>query len=264
MLVVPIINNGKIMNYEIKLRNQEIVNKDEIGPNSPFARINSGEVYYKGRCYSKWFEDKSFSKASVVDNIKNFSVQTNSENNNIFVSTKTYKNSPSFDIYKVGLPNLDTYYGIKELYGRMIDDIRRSVPDNSKSRIISFKTLGIDRNIDYDKINLIKRINDEFTNASEETMDRIYTNNGVYNTVNLVRVITDVFGFKAVDTAHEDLGEYMAILNAENELNTDLGKKMQKKYDIAVDNTEVFNKIAKVAHITNVNKGKVKKKIKED
>lgn len=264
MLVVPIINNGKIMNYEIKLRNQEIVNKDEIGPNSPFARINSGEVYYKGRCYSKWFDDKSISKAAVVDNIKNFSIQTNGENNNIFVSTKTYKNSPSFDIYKVGLPNLDTYYGVKELYGRMLDDIRRSVPDNSKSRIVSMKALHIDRGIDDNKMAIIKRLNDEFTNASEETMNRLYTNNGVYNTVNLVKVMTDVFGFKKVETSNEDLTEYLAILKSESDLNTDLSKKMQKKYDIAVDNTEVFNKIAKIAHITSVNKGKVKKKIKED
>ena len=112
MLILPIIRENKISYYEIKLKDQEKIekvknfntistmlsDKDDI--------IVESEVYSRGRKYTRWFDDKKITGHVLIDNIRTFSSPISDREIEVFVSTKKDPKSNTFDVYKLSLTNV--------------------------------------------------------------------------------------------------------------------------------------------------------------
>ena len=240
----------------MQLKDQEIIEPSEIHIGNIFTKLKEGEVYSNGKCYSTWFSDRMLPGSAIIDYIRNYSNST--ADIDVFVSTKNRRVQDTHDIYKINLP-ATTSSELKNVYIKTIDDVRRSVPDHPKGRLVSLANMGIGKCITDDKVSVISKINEVV--VDQNAKGRYYVNNNVADVIELVKGLKN---FNYIRTGVEDLQEYLNVLFSEKEANTDLYRKMQKKYDIALKNTEIFTKIAKISSVIDNGKNKVKYKVKED
>ena len=102
MLILPLIKNKQIINYQMQLKDQEIIEPSEIHIGNIFTKLKEGEVYSNGKCYSTWFSDRMLPGSAIIDYIRNYSNST--ADIDVFVSTKNRIVQDTHDIYKINLP----------------------------------------------------------------------------------------------------------------------------------------------------------------
>ena len=134
MLIMPIKNEGRILNVAISL-----VSARKIGTSSSFLESGPSNVIINKRFFSESsYYNKKNDASVVVDFIHNNNIAVNSSS--FYVTTKFDSNNSSYDVYEVDVPNHKLGVGLNSLFGECVMDLCCDGPDIEKGRNITCRT----------------------------------------------------------------------------------------------------------------------------
>lgn len=241
MIVMPIINKNKnneyiIYNVEVKLKDikkaKEGVNLDKCFPSDILINGNS----YNNSKYSNNIENKS-----VIDFIRDSNYREGKRN--FLITTKNYHYSNLYDVYDIKLPPRKIASSIDNLYGSIYCDLKEERPDEVNSTNISLKELGFDNNINEEKIEKLKDILYK-TNDINRIKDLMKVN-GISDLYKIIDILNN-FDFTVISEAKINEEDFKIVLKSFESINNKEFKVLNKYYNIAMDNMEIYAKLTKI------------------
>ena len=235
MLVMPIINGDNVINLVVSFAEDQC-KKEKANVN--FGKIPPSQVIVNRKGFlGSTFSEVGGSKA-VVDFIRAFSILHSKV---IYIITARNTNAYSYDIYSVKpLPNkicdeLDT------LYGYLINDIRKRIPENlARGKYLSLKKCGFGECFSVAKLAKIKRIVETYDD--EAIRSQMFEKEGVSEMVAIAEEIAKL----RIERAE---GEPLPIESLEKVkatfsiINTRDSRNLEKYHSIAKTNTDILGGI---------------------
>lgn len=259
MLIMPIKNEGRILNVAISLRNAR-----KVGTSSSFLESGPSNVIINKRCFSdsSYYSKKNDSNV-VVDFIHNNNITVNSDK--FYVTTKCDFTNSSYDVYEVDVPTYKIGVGLDALFGECVLDLCNSSLDNIKGRNISLDRLGISNHITDDRLEKLQYLARNL--GKVDTLDYIKENN-LQDLIDTIEFL-DLFDCTVISKSTIKCDEFEGILDSLKNTSTNLYKELKKYYDIAQDNARIYSKLSRLYHIVynrpyewiHSNKAKVKQKM---
>ena len=240
MLILPIVNRKRILNVCISLKNAEKVNERVHLPG-----VSKSDVIVNEHMFSKslYNEDSEDLKKSVVDFIRNTSLLYR---RNFTITTKTATNTDVYDVYKVEYPLDRVNDSLELLYGAAITDMRMETPDKPKGKYVSLKDLGFDEFLTDERILKLGRIVSTTTDGDE--LDKLYRENGLDDLVKTIEFMS-LFDCTVVSETSIPEEVFTNILSSFKKINSRDAKSMQRYYNIALDNRDIYSKLSHVNKI---------------
>lgn len=233
MLILPIVNRNRILNVEISLKNAQKIKTKVVLDNTNESDIVVDGVKYSTSVYN--VRDASLNL--VVDFIRNTSIKNK---DNYLVTTRQASNSSYYDVYSVSQPPKKVTKELDELYGSVITDMRKEIPNIPKGRYVSFEKLGIDKHLTDEKIALLQTIIKEVPDQSRwpmlfkeaEIMD-------LKDTLDFVNVF-DCTIISDTTIPEDTLKDTLKVFE---KLNTKDYKNLSNYYKMALSNKDIYNKL---------------------
>lgn len=264
MLILPIVNRNRILNVEISLKNAKKIKTGVILEN-----IRESDIIVDGAKYStSVYNIHDGSENLVVDFIRNASIRNK---NNYTITTREFSNSTNYDVYSVSQPPKKVTKELDDLYGSVITDMRKEIPNVKKGRYISFEKIGIDKHLTDEKISLLQTIVKEVKDQSR--WPQLFKKAGI---ADLQETLDFVNAFDCTIISDTTISEdtMQAMLEVFKKMNTKDYKGLKNYYNIALSNKKIVNKLLYLNKIiynkpldlihSNKEKQKVLVKVKED
>lgn len=228
MIILPIINRERILNVRISLKSaNKIHSKDQL------SGIDESDIIVNGHSFSNsiYNKDEYDLKKSVVDFIRNNSLLYKRD---FIVTTRNTLDSNYYDVYRVDFPLNKVNDSLDLLYGWVIIDMMKEVPDKARSKYVSLKDLGFLDFLPDDKM-----------------LRKVTENNGfdVHDDVNNLSAIIDfmnLFDCTVVSEASIPEDVFNNVLSSFKKINSRDAKSLQRYYNIALDNKEVYSKLSRI------------------
>lgn len=163
MLVMPLLYKGKIYNMEVRLKNVY-----EVEEKSIFEYPYESDVIVNGRSYnhSEYYVSNA-SHDSIVRFIRNHFVPSSSS----FLLTSRKNNEGHMKTFQIQAPLSHVTDGLDMLYGSVLLDMKKQIPDRYKDRNISLKRLGVASHITEEKLKVLRKVvssNSSFSTNKEK------------------------------------------------------------------------------------------------
>ncbi len=227
------------MNVEVKLRN---------------ARKIRSKVSYDDACESEIivnsekFSESSFKDSkdinAPIDFIRSKSLLYP---RNFLVTTKEENDSNLYDVYEVAPPPNKVNDSLDKLYSKAITDMRKEIPGSEKrGRYVSFEQLGIGKYLTEEKIASLQRIVKE--ERDESLWPKKFQEAGIADLSDTLDFVNNFECTVLSDTSipEESLQDTLKALSA---INTRDYKHLNKYYQMAKSNTEIYTKISYINKI---------------
>lgn len=247
MLIMPILNKTKsgttkIYNVKVSLKTASKVKKSTI-----LKGVEESDIIVNGSSFkNSIYNTKNLENNVIVNFIRNHNYNTSK--NNFLVTTRNNSNNPNYDLYNVLIPPRKVTIGLDNLYGKVIIDMQKEIPNIKKGRYISLRDLGVDFHISMDNIEKLKYVVKEAKN--EKDLDYLLISNNIKNMQTTIDFIK-IFDFTIINESTVYESQITDILGSFSEMSTELSKSLEKYYKIAKDNKEVYKKISMVNQILN-------------
>ena len=240
MLILPIVNRKRILNVCISLKNAEKVNERVHLPGVSNSNIIVNEHMFSRSLYNEGSEDL---KKSVVDFIRNNSLLYR---RNFTITTKAVTDTDVYDVYRVDYPLHKVNDNLEILYGAAVTDMMMETPDKPRGKYISLKDLGFDDFLTDEKILKLDRITSTATDGVE--LDKLYRENGVDDLVKTIEFM-NLFDCTVVGEASIPEDVFIGVLDSFKKVHTRDAKSMQRYYNIALGNKDIYSKLSHVNKI---------------
>ncbi len=232
MLILPIVNRGRILNVEIRLKNTE---KIKSGVN--LEEAGESDVLVDGIQYSNSiFNVKDASENLVVDFIRHNS----KSDDNFLVTTREANDSTLYDVYSVSMPPKKVNKQLDDLYGSVVTDMRKEIPGSSKGRYLSFEKLGIDKNLSDDKISMLQDIVKNV--PDEDKWPVLFKGAGISDLIETIDFV-NTFDCRVISDTTIPEDSITDTLEIFKKLNTKDYKNISNYYNIALGNKKIYNKL---------------------
>ncbi len=260
MLVLPIINRGRVLNVSVKLKNakkaRHSVRIDDIKP-SDIIIIGQNRTNYK---------DSSYKNNKNYEDITAFIRNNNRLNKNDYlVTTKEEPNSNNYDVYQIDNPPERVSSGWDKLYGQAIVDMKEENPHIIKGRYINLKSLGIADGITEDKLNRLEFIANNTNGNYKKTLEK-HDLDGLIDILNFL----DYFECEVIKTSSIKQEDFEKTINLLTPTYSKDAKSLNNYYDLAISNKEVYSKLSRLYNIVYkeplnwIQSSKNKVKVKKD
>ena len=236
MLILPIVNNKRVMNVEIKLKGAEKVRR---GVRADDAR--EGEIIVNREKFSESSFNHSKDINAPIDFIRSKSILFP---RNFLVTTRLRESSKSFDVYQVPQPPKKVNSALDALYSKTIKDMQCEIPGKEqRGRYVSFKDLGIDVNTD--RISTLQRI------VKEEKSDRWGDKFREAGVIDLPETADFLNHFECTVLSDTTIAEesLQDTLRALSSINTRDYRNLKKYYNMAKSNADIYTKISYISKI---------------
>ncbi len=239
MLVMPILINSnnsraKICNVEIRLKNASKVKK-----RTDLKGFGQGDIIVNGTNFNNSVYNTANKKSNVVVNfIRNNNMR--SDRKNFLISTRSYSDSPLFDLYNIDVPSRKISSGLDNLLGSVLIDMQKEIPDIKRGRNIDLKQLGIDAHITDDKIEKLRYIVENVEDKSK--WDYLFSANGIGDLKSTLDFM-NLFDFTIINEATISKDELSSIIDSFSYLCDQNYRTLQKYYDKSFNNRDVFHKL---------------------
>lgn len=150
MLILPIVNRNRILNVHVTLKNAEKVRR---GVN--FSDAKESEVIVNGKKLSESIYNNYNGKVNALSFIR---YNTMHYPRNFLITTKVARDSKYYDVYEVAPPPKKVSDELDNLYEKVLTDMRKEIPGTNNGRYLSFKEVGIDKNLTKEKIDRLQSI----------------------------------------------------------------------------------------------------------
>lgn len=240
MLVMPILINAnkqshaKICNVEVKLKNATKVKKG-----TTLKGYGESDIIVNGSAFNHSVYDIANKKPNVVVNfIRNSNMR--SDKKSFLISTRTSSDSPLFDLYSVEFPLRKVSIGLDNLLGSTILDMQKEIPNITYGRDIDLKQLGVDANITDEKLNKLRYI---VENVEDKTKwEYLFAANGIGDLKSTLDFM-NLFDFSIISEATLPKNQLDSIIDCFSYTYSQNFKRLQKYYDKASHNRDVFHKL---------------------
>lgn len=240
MLILPIINKGRVLHVEVKLKSASKVKKG-----IRFSDANESEVIVNGKLFSDSLYKDDKSRRAVLDFVRNNSIRNR---RNYLVTTREEASSNSYDVYEVEQPPRKIAEGLDNLYASLITDLRKEIPGHRRGRYVSLKSLGVGNHLTDEKIEkleyIVKNVNDT------SRWGEIFKREGI---VDLVETLVFLNGLECtvVPNSSVNEGQLQGIIDSLNKVNTREARNLNSYYNMASDNRDIYSKLSYVNRLVN-------------
>lgn len=239
MLIFPIVNNRHVMNVELRLKDAEKIRQGVRIEDAKESEIIVNSEKYSN---SSYFNSKGDTKE--VDFIRSKSILYPRK---YFVTTKTMKNSSLYDVYTVSQPPRKASSALDALYSKAITDLRSETPGVlNNGRYVSFEDLGLGKEITDEKIDKLKQIITEV--RDQRLWPKLFSDAGIAEFGDMVNFLQAFECTIISDTTipEESLQDTLKALSV---LKTRDYKNLNKYYQMAKSNSEIYTRISYISQI---------------
>lgn len=239
MLILPIVNNKRVMNVAIKLKGAS-----KVRHGVSYDGAKAGDIIVN----REKFSDSSFHDSKDANAPINF-IRSKSilYPRDFLVTTKQELDSPSYDVYQVPQPPSKVNDGLDELYSKTITDMRCEIPGQpQRGRYVSFQDLGIDKSLSDEKINLLQQIIKKERNTS--TWSEKFREAGIEELPETAAFL-DRFECTILSDTSIPEDSLQDTLKALSIINTRDYRNLKKYYKMAKSNADIYMKISYISKI---------------
>lgn len=239
MLILPVVNKRRIMNIRVGLKDATKV-RERVSYDDALA---SDIIVNREKFSNSSFKESKKEKAPM-DFIRSRSML---HPRKYLVTTMEEKDSSLYDVYEVTPPPKKVNDSLDSLYGKAITDIRKEIPGvQNRGRYISFEKLGIGNHLTDEKIAKLQKIVSEERNENE--WPRLFEKAGIADLSDTVEFINHFECTVLSDTSIPE-DSLQDTLKAFSSINTRDFKNLNKYYEIAKSNTDIYTKISYIHKI---------------
>ncbi len=259
MLILPIANNKRIMSVQVRL-----AGATKIKENVHFEDADESDIIVN----REKFSDSSFRMSkegnASIDFVRSRSIL---HPRSYLVTTKERSDSDKYDVYAVEKPPFKVDDSLDSLYDAALTDMRKEIPGKNKGKYISFKKMGIGKNLDNDKIAEVQNI---VKNHEKHEWPRLFEERGVAHIGETIDFINN-FDYTILSDTVIPEDSLQEVINGFQVIQTRDSKSLNNYYDMAISNAEVFTRLSylnklineKPLAMTDVRRSKEKKLIKK-
>lgn len=240
MLILPIVNNRRVMNVQIRLRNAEKIRKGVCYDDARESDIIVNREKFSESTYKASRNDDR----AAVDFIRSKSLLYP---RNFLVTTKECSNSNLYDVYEVAQPPKKINDNLDRLYSKAIVDMQKEIPNSkARGRYVSFDDLGINNDLSDDKIVKLQQIIKN--QRDESTWPKLFSEAGISELRDTVDFINN---FECVVLSDSTIPEdsLKDTIKALGVINSRDYKRLKKYYETAKSNTDVYTKISYISKL---------------
>jgi len=239
MLILPIVNNKRVMNVAIRLKGATKVREGVF-----FDDAREGDIIVN----REKFSDSSFYGSkdanAPIDFIRSKSILYP---RNFLVTTRQEVDSEYYDVYQVPQPPRKVNDGLDELYSKSIKDMQCEIPGKEqRGRYVSFRDLGIDKSLSNEKIAALQKIIKEERNSSN--WGQKFAAAGIADLPETADFLNHFECTVLTDTTipEESLQDTLKALSS---INTRDYRNLKKYYRMAQSNADIYTKISYISKI---------------
>ena len=231
MLILPIVNRNRIMSVQITIRNAEKIRTDV-----RFDDADESEIIVNREKFSESiFNTKD--KTAPIDFVRSKSILYPRD---YLITTRERSNSKYYDLYKVGQPLRKVNDALDELYSKALTDMRKEIPGHKRGRYISFKELGLGKELTEDNLGTIQRI---VKNEDKSKWPKLFEKEGISSIIDTVKFM-NTFDAKIIAETTIPEDSLSDVLKALEVINTRDSRNLRKYYNTALDNQEIYSKLS--------------------
>lgn len=237
MLVLPIVNHGRIMHVKISLKDAEKIYNSVI-----LEETKESDVIVNQQLFSEssYLDDKE--NNSVVKFIRNTSLVSR---NDFLVTTREEAESNRYDVYRVKQPPKFINLALDNLYASVITDMRKEIPNNNvKPHYVSFEKLGFNEALTDEKIARLQQIVQEEKDRSR--WPRLFEQAGIADIPYMLEFLNH-FDCTVISNTTLPEATLQSILALLEPTQISVYKEASKYYKIAKSNEKIYDKL-KVAY----------------
>ena len=239
MLILPIVNNKRVMNVAIRLKGATKVREGVF-----FDDARAGDIIVN----REKFSDSSFYDSkdanAPIDFIRSKSILYP---RNFLVTTRQEVDSEYYDVYQVPQPPKKVSTCLDELYSKAILDMKSEIPGNEpKGRYVSFHDLGLDEDLSNDKIAKLQRIISGERNSSNWGTQ--FEKAGITDLPETVDFLNHFEYTILTDTTIPEKS-FQDTLKALSSINTRDYRNLKKYYRMARTNADIYTRISYISQV---------------
>ena len=245
MLVLPIVNKGRVMNAELKIIGASKIREDvcysDIGPGD----IMSNRIKFSESSFKKSENDNAPLEFVLYSSL-------NRKRRFFLVTTEKRTDSNTYDVYEVPQPpevvNNKNTNGFEKLFSKKIIDMQKEIPDSPKrGRYVSFEDLGMNEVLSDDKIAKLQRIVKEYPKSE---WPKLFEEAGIMGITKAIEFIKCFECTIISDTTipEESLQE---TLTAMSSLNTRDHRHLNRYYRMAKGNANIYKRLSYANKLVN-------------
>ena len=237
MLVLPIVNHGRIMHVKISLKDAEKIYNSVILEGTKESDVIVNQQLFSE---SSYLDDKE--NNSVVKFIRNTSLVSR---NDFLVTTREEAESNRYDVYLVKQPPKFINLALDNLYASVITDMRKEIPNNNvKPHYVSFEKLGFNEALTDEKIARLQQIVQEEKDRSR--WPRLFEQAGIADIPYMLEFLNH-FDCTVISNTTLPEATLQSILALLEPTQISVYKEASKYYKIAKSNEKIYDKL-KVAY----------------
>lgn len=233
MLVLPIVNRGRVMHVKVSLKDAEKIHNSVILDGTKESDVIVNQQPFSE---SSYLNDKE--NSSVVNFIRNTSLISR---NDFLVTTREEVESNRYDVYRVKQPPKFINPALDNLYASVINDMRKEIPHVKKGRYLSFEKLGFNNQLTEEKLTKLQQIIGTEKNSS--LWPKLFEQAGIADIPRTLEFLNHFDCTIISDTtiAEEKLQTSIAAMEP---LNTQEYRNLKKYYQTAQMNQKVYTKLS--------------------
>ena len=237
MLVLPIVNHGRIMHVKSSLKDAEKIYNSVILEGTKKSDVIVNQQLFSE---SSYLDDKE--NNSVVKFIRNTSLVSR---NDFLVTTREEAESNRYDVYRVKQPPKFINLALDNLYASVITDMRKEIPNNNvKPHYVSFEKLGFNEALTDEKIARLQQIVQEEKDRSR--WPRLFEQAGIADIPYMLEFLNH-FDCTVISNTTLPEATLQSILALLEPTQISVYKEASKYYKIAKSNEKIYDKL-KVAY----------------
>ena len=231
MLVLPIINRGRIMHVEVSLRDVEQTHGSVILEGTKESDVIVNQQPFSESSYLHDKED-----SSVVNFIRNTSLIRSRD----FLVTTRKGASDGYNVYQVKQPPKFINPALDNLYASVITDMRKKIPNLERGRYLSLEKLGLGDYLSEEKLSMLRNI--------VQTEDRsrwlqLFEQAGIADIPQTLEFL-NYFDWTVISSTTISEQTIQNCLAAMEPLNTQEYRNLKKYYQMAKSNQEIYSKLS--------------------
>lgn len=235
MLILPIVNKGRVLHVKVRLKS---ANKVRTGIR--FSDAAESEVIVNGKLLSESSYKDDKRRGAVVDFIRYNSMRNK---RNFLVTTREESSSNVYDVYEVEQPLKKIADGLDNLYASLIIDLQKEIPGHNRGRYLSLKNLGVSNHLTDEKI---EKLEDIVKNVSDTSRwPALFRQEGVSDLVETLDFFNDLEG-TVIPKSSIDEEKVQSIVETLNRVNTRETRNFNSYYTMACDNRDIYSKLSYV------------------
>lgn len=237
MLVLPIVNRGRVMHVKVSLKDAEKIHNSVILDGTKESDVIVNQQPFSESSYLHDKEDNS-----VVNFIRNTSLISR---NDFFVTTREEAKSNRYDVYQVKQPPKFINLALDNLYASVITDMRKEIPDNNvKPHYVSFEKLGFDEVLTDDKLARLQQIVKNEKNRSR--WPQLFEQAGISDIPHMLEFLNHFDCTVISDTTLPE-ATIQSLLALLEPTQIPVYKEILKYHDMAKSNERIYDKL-KIAY----------------